>query len=134
MASVQGREEAVMQQRDQVAALRARDPSRLSVARWLLRGTVHTLDSGKLDPATLGAWVQQIINLASHQLPGDRDRASLLRQRGVVQYRNPCIYRGCFRGLPYPCSPRAGLSSRARKAYGLFPTQLGATGGARSGR
>ena len=33
-----------------------------------------------------------------------------------------------------PCNPQTGLSSRARKAYGLFPNQLGATGGARSGR
>jgi len=33
-----------------------------------------------------------------------------------------------------PGNPRAGLSSRARKAYDLFPKQLGATGGARGGR
>jgi len=61
-------------------------------------------------------------------------QACASRRRAALRRRNPSIYRGCFRGVPYPCNPRAGLSSRARKAYGLFPNQLGATGGARSGR
>jgi hypothetical protein len=52
----------------------------------------------------------------------------------LTPQRSTLLHRGCSRGVPYPCSPRAGLSSRARKAYGLFPNQLGATGGARSGR
>jgi hypothetical protein len=53
----------------------------------------------------------------------------------LTPQRSTLLHRGCSRGVPYPCSPQAGLSlepglsSRARKAYGLFPNQLGATGG-----
>ena len=76
-----------------------------------------------------GVWERRSPNRpALRCIGGPGDTSILTPQRSTL------LDRRCSRGVAYPCSPRAGLSSRARKAYGLFPNQLGATGGARSGR